>query len=115
MITSIKILRDRVVKNQKTAGEVARHRQRWQRWELDSSSGSGSLATARRQGPQDDNTNQKYSEIGYHGIKRLWGQQRDGSGNGGGGKMAEAAAAAAWQQRGIRGRTTITSIKITQG
>jgi hypothetical protein len=70
------------------------------------------LAAAQRQGPHDNNINQKYSGIGYYRIKRLWGQQHDSSGGGVGGSLAAAAAAAAWRQRGVRGRRMITSIKI---
>jgi hypothetical protein len=104
-----------VLQNQKTAGAAARWW--WQRRQQrqfgggnGSGSVSGSLATARRQGLHDNNINQKYSGIGYYKTKRLRGQQCGGNCGGSDGSLA--AAAAARQQRGIRGRTTTTSIKI---
>ncbi len=89
---------------------AAAQQQQWRR-QQQLGSGSGSLTAGWRQGLHDNNINQKESEIGCYKVKRLRGQQRDGSGGG----ISLAAAAAPWWQRSVRGRTTISSIKNTQG
>jgi hypothetical protein len=94
IITSIKILKDRVLQNQKTAGAAARRRQQQRQRQLGGSSTCGSLAAARCQGRHNNNINQKYSGIGYYKITRLRGSS------------AMAAAAAAWQQQQQLGDST---------